>query len=244
MSNEIDELKKFITSSDGDFNLTNILDTTVGALQLSPGALTKVIDFITNPLIVLDLFYFRKFAKFYIGLDILNNESKIKLSDKLFGQNDKGRENAIKILTYINKTEDEKNIDFIVNATRAYLLDYEGIDQNLYFRIVKTISVLMNEDLIFIKNKMSNSQFTGNEMIHSLYNHGLMVLSTIDQERSAEEQYYSFTEFARNLDKFALSLTDEDRQKQHRDGVFRPTDYNPGLKFAVESDIETLFIDN
>lgn len=238
---DLDSLKKFLTSTDGDYNLPTIIDTMVGICQGNASSIAKFISFLKSSTSILDIYNTRKFIRFLVGVTEIENTEKVTLSEKLFSSDENSKENALRILGYINKTESEKIIEFMINATRSLLLDL--INRDTYFRIVRVLSNSMYEDLIFLKDNMSKQTIECNSSVLALMNNGLMIQAGIDANKSVEQQEYSFTKLGKDVDQFALSLNDEKRMKEHNDGEFKSPNYNTGIEVLSENDIDDMFQD-
>ncbi len=137
-----------------------------------------------------------------------------KLSDKLFSDPDKREDNAMRVYKMVTSTETTKKIDYMINATRSMLLGL--IDVEMMFRIFQAINETLPEDLVFLSNLIEQEgPFAGNIRIHALSRAGLMITAGIDSNADVEEQGYHISSLGYMVDKYSLSLNDEDRWKWH-----------------------------
>lgn len=161
-----------------------------------------------------DTILVEKFFNFLIEIDKKTLEESTNLLCNLFEDNEKGRENCRKILSYLNKIEEYEKIDFMVNATISCA--HKLVDIETYFRMMHTLANVMYQDLMYLKKYIRSVDICiGGVNAHSLASFGLMVLAEIDSEACVEEQKYAFTEYARTLDRFAISLYDDEAQKYY-----------------------------
>lgn len=135
-----------------------------------------------------------------------------KLSDKLFSDSKKKNENAMRIYKAVTSADTEKKIDNLINATRSMLLGL--IDTDEMFRIFRAIVDSLPEDLDYLSSIVEqNGPFIGNIQILALERSGLMISAGIDANADVEAQQYHITTLGFMVDRYALSLSNEERWK-------------------------------
>ena len=115
--------------------------------------------------------FWNKFYKFIKNIKT-DPEFEAKFAAKIANAENK-YDYARRIITIIDKIEEEQKIDYIINATRA--LCWDNINYNQYFRICLAIEKTFIDDLLFIKkNYDKNACFPGTIEAVSLTLNGLM----------------------------------------------------------------------
>lgn len=179
----------------------------VGCFLLDPIAIFNITKKILNaPYFISQRIFWRKAEKFIHG--IKNNkkfakkfEYKINLLDP-----DEKEAFAKKIISIIDKIDDEIKIDFILKATLAFC---DGkIDKETYYRICTTITRCIYTDLLFLQTNYSEDfEQKPNESIYELANSGLMVKKDIYFKNAGiiVPYEYIFTSFAKIVVEYALN---------------------------------------
>lgn len=140
-----------------------------------------------------------------------------KISEKLFSDPEKKNENAMRIYKMVTSTDTERKIDYLIDATRSMLLGLISI--NDMFRIFRAVVDSLPEDLEYLSTIVEKSgPFTGNTQILALSRSGLMISAGIDADADVEEQQYHVSTLGFMVDKYALSLSNERRQKMENAG--------------------------
>ena len=219
-----------------------IVDDTANALMGDPVAALHVIkDVVKTPVAVRDAIYMEKFRRFLKGIYI-DPEDPIRLSNKLFG-NDKDKwSNAIRVLQIVDNSENERCLQFIINATRALLLGL--IEPDMYFRICRAINDTLYEDLIFLRDNVFKAEpFKGTYSVHGLNKSGLMIQSGIDSNADINEQEYCVSNLGRAVDQFAISFEDEKRSKRYKSetAIFREFDSGISFQKIGDDEIDAIF---
>ena len=167
-----------------------------------------------------DSYYIYKFQKLIGKISEIEISENIKLSDRLFN-GAKAQENALRIINVIDKVDTDLKIDYMKNAIRAYLLQL--IDEKTFFRMLKIIGDVLNEDLEFLRDNVQNKEIVWSTEVQALERNGLLLQFTFDSAKSVEEQKYVITSFGYELDKNVLSLLDDERQKWYKNNPTRVT---------------------
>lgn len=133
-----------------------------------------------------------------------------KICDKLFSDPQKRDENAMRVYRMIIAADTEKKIDYLVDTTRSMLLGL--IDVEMMYRIFRAIVESMPEDLDYLTNLVEkDGPFKGNIQIHALVRSGLMISAGIDAGEDIEKQDYEISTLGYAVDRFVLSINDENR---------------------------------
>ena len=128
-------------------------------------------NLISLPHLIQQEIFWNKFYKFIKNIKT-DPEFEAKFAAKIANAENK-YDYARRIITIIDKIEEEQKIDYIINATRA--LCWDNISYNQYFRICLAIEKTFIDDLLFIKkNYDKNACFPGTIEAVSLTLNGLM----------------------------------------------------------------------
>lgn len=229
------EVFKRAVSANGESLLDNVIDL----LSFNPLASGKALcDLVKTGISIREEIFFEKFYLFLAGVGSSKEEAK-EFIDKLFSDEQSKKENGIRLISYIDRSETERNIQFLVNASKSLIRGW--ISKEDYFRIARAISETMYEDLIFLSEHiMDNNTQIGSSQVLALYRAGLMVSAGIDGNADAESQPYAFSSLGSMVDQFAISYGDEDRFQWHckNDGK---TEFDMGIKEASSEEIFSLF---
>lgn len=136
----------------------------------------------------------------------------------------------MRLVQYIDKAETIDVVDYMVNASRA--VGNQLISESQYYRILWALTNTYSEDLhYFRKIAITDDVIKGNTQIIALAQSGLMISAGTDANRSVEDQDYAVTSFGIMVDRYALSLDDEERWAywKSRDGQ------QNGLNFKTNS---------
>lgn len=177
-NNEIQEVTK-------DF-LGDALDTLFGN-PLSGAKLLSTI--IQSPFLLREKIFWNKFSKFLGGV-YQSERDKEYLREKFEGYVTKG-ENAERLISYIDRADTSRKIDYLIHVTRCLLTDV--IDISTYFRVCNAVIYTLQEDLIFLKENIGKENIGFNECVQGLLTAGLMYQSVLDEKG---EHQYSFTRLA------------------------------------------------
>lgn len=159
---------------------------------------------IETPFLLKDKILWTKIEKFMRGT-FLCDEDRSKF-DELITMGDKKEDNALRILNYIDKAENMEKVQYIINATRALILNY--VDRETFFRVCSYLTDSLMEDLYYLKENIESKDLPYSLSVQSLFSLGLMYQSKIDPEGNT---LYSFTSAAVLVDEYSLSFSDEGR---------------------------------
>lgn len=144
-----------------------------------------------------------------------NPQEAISFSNKLFGNEQTARENAVRLIKYIDKVETNKVLHYLLSASRA--LGNNLISEQDYFRIVRAIIVSLPEDLEYLKKVAPTiGTIEGNMQIIQLSSNGLMIQAGTNGNKDVEKQDYIVSLLGKYVDYYALSYDDEERSKYWR----------------------------
>ena len=88
----------------------------------------------------------------------------------------------------------------------------------------------LGEDLEYLKIHATDEELIGNENVHSLVNIGAVILAGIDSNTDVEKQMYVVTEFGRVIDRYALSVMDDERQKYYQKKFNKQHTFDTGME--------------
>ena len=112
----------------------------------------------------------------------------------------------------INSINDENKIDYLANLTRACILGF--IDTNVYFKLSNIINQTTIEELKYLSKYIDKEIEDNNAYIYSLQQIGL-VKQDIISGFGENIQKYSYTEFGKAIDKFAIKLNKADSKYKY-----------------------------
>lgn len=236
--NALFEIKNIVDSG----NSKDVIDTAIGILKQDPSAIAKLIPMVKNtPLQIRENIYLNKFIKFVQGVEDIqeNLQESVKLSEKLFSDEENGNDNAIRILNCIEKIDSEKKVDYMISATRSFLLNM--IDVEEYFRILKVITETLYEDLLFLKeNIIKTDKLKGNRNVLALSNAGLAIQCVIDSNVDIEEQFYNITKLGMSVDKYAISIDDDKHRNWHKNNGYESIKLDLALPTYTTEEIDEM----
>ena len=184
---------------------TNILEDLLNAILGNPISAAKVLIAITeSPFFVREQLFWSKMEAFLDGVYI-NENDRGKLRAKLVTQGE-NNDNPYRLIDCIDRAETQQKIRYIINATRCLLTDF--IDLPTFFRICHAITHTLDEDLVFLRNHIKETDLPYSQFTQGLLTSGLMYQSVIDGNG---EQKYSFTPIAQIVDQYAISYNDVER---------------------------------
>ena len=199
----VDDVKLLVAQGEIQEASTDFLSDVVDAVLGSPVAVGKIIKtLVQSPFFLKDQLFWAKIELFLNGV-ILSENDRGKLSAKLT-EDGSNSENARRLVDCIDRADTNRKIRYLINATRCLLTDF--IDRTTYFRICRAVTNTLDEDLLFLRNHISEKDLIYNDSVQGLYTSGLMYWSAV-----GEDPRYSFTSIARLVDRYALSYDDVER---------------------------------
>lgn len=205
-----------------DGNITNaselydIVETIIGMATHNPLSVAKIVAFLSDKTYTaIQKIPYLQIKKYLDGVKRVEElEKSCKMGDKLFSNPKKKNENAMRIYKMVTSTDTEKKIDYLIDATRSMLLGL--IDTDEMFRIFRAIVDSLQEDLDYLSSIVEKSgPFIGDMRILALERSGLMISAGIDANADIEKQQYHITTLGFMVDRYALSLSNEERWKWH-----------------------------
>lgn len=201
----IDDAKALIANGKIQDIDSDLLFDAVEAICGSPLAVAKIIFALAKtPFFLRDKILWSKLELYLNGVFISDGD-RAKLRAALT-ENGSSDENAKRLLECIDRAETNQKIQYLINATRCFLVDF--IDRTTFFRICRTITGTIDEDLLFVRNHITENQnFEYNSTIQGLFVSGLVTFCSI----GGETTQYTFTPLAEDVDRFAISYGDVER---------------------------------
>lgn len=229
MGNEIIELK------DVGAELDNLTDPLISLLFPEQAAAASVAHAVLKiPGTIKDYRLYQKIGRFLASIRDKDLQDSVKFSSQLFSDEKTARENALRLIQYIDKAETLTVVDYMVNASRA--VGNRLINGADYYRILWAFTNTYPDDLHYFKTiATSEDVVKGNTQIIALAQSGLMISAGTDANRSVEDQDYAVTSFGMMVDRYALSLNDEERWNYWKNR--EKQDYSVNFK-THSSDIE------
>lgn len=194
--------------------LYDIVDIIIGVAKHDPLSVAKIAAFLSDKTYTeiqkIPYLQIKKYLDGVKRIEELGNSCKI--ADRLFSDPKRKNDNAMRVYRMVTSTDTEKKIDYLIGATRSMLLGL--IDTEEMFRIFRAIVDSLPEDLDYLSSIVEKSgPFTGNIQILALERSGLMISAGIDANADVEEQQYHITTLGFMVDRYALSLLNEERWK-------------------------------
>lgn len=206
----------------------NVIADMIGAITGGTSDIAKLgIKIIEAPFDIRNKFFWDNF-KYFIDNIYLTDEEKDKLRDKLVVNGD--YDNVKRIIYNIYNIDIKKKVDYIIYATRS-LLD-EKITSTDYFRICNAITIIIYEDLIYLKENIDKKNLHYDMTVQALMNVGVV---TRDQIPAESAYNYMFTPFAKQLYENAICPEDH-----HLIDIKEPS-HSMMYKEVSEEDIRDLF---
>ncbi len=203
-----------------DGNITNmselydIVETIIGVATHDPLSVAKIATFLSDKTYTeIQKVPYLQIKKYLDGVKRVEElGNSCKLADKLFSDPKRKKDNAMRIYKMVTSTDTEKKIDYLIDATRSMLLGL--IDTDEMFRIFRAIVDSLPEDLDYLSSIVEKSgPFIGDIQILALERSGLMISAGIDANADIEKQQYHITTLGFMVDRYALSLSNEERWK-------------------------------
>lgn len=222
--------------------LYDIVETIIGVATHDPLSVKKMAAYLSDKTYTeiqkIPYLQIKKYLDGVKKVEELGNSCKI--ADKLFSDPKRKNDNAMRIYKMVTSTDTEKKIDYLIDTTRSMLLGL--IDINEMFRIFRAIVDSLPEDLDYLSSIVEKSgPFTGNIQILALERSGLMISAGIDANADVEEQQYHITTLGFMVDRYALSLSNEERRKWYTNKANADDRKFMGPVPISNEDIEAMF---
>lgn len=209
------------TLSNGE--VIDFVEILIGCITHNPISWTKLVSILKNHSVsVTQKIPIYKLAKYLSGIQKVEEDlgKSCELSNKLFGDEKNRKDNGSRIYKYVTEAETDKKIEMLVDTTRCFLLDC--IDFSTFFRIYKAIVETLPEDLNYLSEltgkrlKENKEIFQGNTAILALNRTGMMIIAGADGNKGVEEQDYTITTLGYMVDRYVLSLNNEEKQRLYK----------------------------
>lgn len=222
--------------------LYDIVETIIGVATHDPLSVAKIAAFLSDKTYTeiqkIPYLQIKKYLDGVKRVEELGNSCKI--ADKLFSDPKRKNDNAMRIYKMVTSSDTEKKIDYLIDTTRSMLLGL--IDTDEMFRIFRAIVDSLPEDLDYLSSIVEKSgPFTGNIQILALERSGLMISAGIDANADVEEQQYHITTLGFMVDRYALSLSNEERWKWYTNKANADDRKFMGPVPISNEDIEAMF---
>lgn len=159
-------------------------------------------NLLSLPHLIHQEFFWNKFTKFVSGIKS-DPAFEAKFATKIANAEDRS-EYARRIITILEKIEEEQKVDYIINATRA--LCWDQIDRSLYFRICRAIENVYIDDLKFVFDNYDVKEYFPEDIaVAELTSHGLMRQEIIDGG-TADPNYVAKTHVFTELGKLVYDM--------------------------------------
>lgn len=209
-----EEIKKLVTEKEVQTTSVNFLSDIASAVLGDKIAAAKVFYSISQvPFFYNEQRFWDNMSCFLDGV-FSDEDDRAKLCAKLTEDGESG-ENPHRLVECINRAETKQKIRYLISATRCLLSDF--IERSDFFRICHVITQAIDEDLLFLRDHISEENLSYSASVQGLLNVGIMYQSTYDAEGGQE---YSFTPFAEVVDRFAISYDNVERYPN-------PTSFSP-----------------
>ena len=237
----IERANKFIKEEEVKEASKDLLGDTIDAAMGNPASAGKVLIALAKaPFFIRERMFWDKMSVFLDGV-YLDEKDCAKLRAKLT-EKGKSRDNALRLIAYIDRSETEKKIKYLINATRCLLVDF--IDRPMYFRICHAITHTLDEDLIFLGEHIGEEDIAYNAYVQGLVTTGLMTQTVFDGNG---EQEYSFTTLAELVDRYAINYDNTEKYPNplgNSDDFVSPKIKMPDIpEAATVEEIEEMFKD-
>ena len=209
----VGEVKQVINSDELKQGIDSMKNALIESLKGNPDGIIQAFECgLKLPFAVRDALFLSRLQNFIRGV-YKTGEDSIRLSDKLFNDENKKYSNASRVLEIIAKTDSDEKLDFVIAATRCFLCDC--IDNTLYFRITKAIVDSLYEDLVYLSDHVLEQTIrVGNQYTRGLEKNGLMVVEVIDGNIDSDYYSVSFTTLGMQVVEYAIDVENVEKAKQ------------------------------
>lgn len=228
----IDDANQLIQSGEVGDGIVDLLGDVIDALLGSPVSAGKVMYTLAkSPFMLREKLFWAKMENYLNGI-YLSEDDRAKLRAKLM-ENGTSDENSKRLIECIDRSETSRKVKYLINATRCLLTDF--IDRTTFFRICRAIAGTIDEDLIYLRDHIAETNFRYDSAIQGLFISGLVTFSVV----GGEETLYSFTPLARLVDQFAVSY-DDDIRYPNPTAVVALTAPNVSIPTATDDEVNEM----
>lgn len=200
-------------------HLNEIPVLVIGAVAGDVGAIMELTSILTSSTYTaIQKIPYLQLKRYLDGVKRIEDDyvNAVSLSSKLFTSPHTRNDNALRVYKMVSEAETEKKINQMVDATRSFLLGM--IDTEALFRVFRAITSTLPEDLEYLMGIIGTSnEIRGNINIHALERSGLVISAGNDYEADFENQLYAISELGYMVDRFSLSIDDDERQNWYRE---------------------------
>lgn len=184
-----------------------IVDTVCALFGDPIAAIMAVKSIFHSPMLIQNFIFWGKYRMFMDG--ILTDDGAIRKLSEIFADNEEKIEFAERVISTIDKIETKQKALYISNLTRALCSCF--ICKEDYYRLLWCIVNVPFEDLLYLSGKIDNTLIYDNIHLRFLEKSNLVTKDNtpiftkpqIEQGKNCHK--YTFTDFARILDQYALS---------------------------------------
>lgn len=187
-----DDLQNY--AGDGFWNLIQAVITEDPFSALAAGKDIKEIIFHMPTVLFWD-----KMKRFLTGT-FHSFEDQIKMAQKFNEDNKEYAAFVKRQIHLINNLDDDMKIDYFSALTRCLLIT--DLNESLYFKLCKFLSICTPEELMFLKNCPNEYRGKNSAIISSLFQYGLF---TQEDEKENGETLYKLSDFAKALKQNSLN---------------------------------------
>lgn len=223
-------------------DLPNKTEFIVNLLRRDPATIAKLAATIADGrLDFVQSMRYRRLEQYFQGVREVEDDlgAACELSSKLFSDEKHKKESAERIFLLVSEINTETKVDYLINCTKSFLLGLISIES--MFRIFRAISNALPEDLEYLKGHATSVEpIKGDMNVLALAQNGLMIQSGIDGNKGVEEQEYVISSLGFDVDEYALSLYDEERQNWYNSNGHQRDKKLDTAKPLSEEDIDSI----
>ena len=228
----IEEFKKSLSEND----VIDFVEIITGCIEHDPISWARLLNIFKDyGISVAQKVPIYKLSLYLSGIQKVEDDlgKACALSSKLFSNEKTRKDNGFRLYKYVTEAETDEKIELLVDTARAFLLNCINIPT--FFRIYKAIVETLPEDLLYLSRltekrlKNNTEVFQGNMEILALARSGLMIQAGDDGNRDVEEQDYTVSTLGFLVDRYALSLNNEAKQKLYKESNLESVAYIPNL---------------
>ena len=218
----IDDANELLNDEDVKNAAFDLLSDSKDALSGSLFAVARILfSAIHTPFALRDKIFWMKFKKFLGGV-FTTEEQKAKFATKLASEGNKN-DNAMRLLSCIEKSDAEKKIDYLINASCSLSANFITLEE--YFRICHVITQSVMEDLRYLAEHILENDLDYSIPVQGLVSEGLMIQTQLNANTG--EHKYNFTPLAELVDRFAVSC---DNAERYPNPLARPSPDTPNIR--------------
>lgn len=145
------------------------------------------------------ILFWDKMQRYLFGT-FKNFSEQVRMAEKFTKDNNEYTEFVKRQIHIINELDDDIKVDYFASLTRAFLLT--PLEQNLFFKLAKFLSMCTVAELNYLKNYKEQSQ--NNAIISSLCQYGLLM----PDNNSGTERKYVLSSYGEALKQNCINFDD------------------------------------